>query len=46
MTGHESQERHFKGFSRRAFQFLKDLKTHNDKAWFDAIMEAKQPKPA
>ena len=36
MTGHESQERHFTGFPRKAFQFLKDLKAHNDKAWFEA----------
>ena len=29
-------ERHFTGFSRQAFQFLKDLKANNDKAWFAA----------
>jgi uncharacterized protein (DUF2461 family) len=36
MTKQESQERRFTGFSRKSFQFLKNLKTHNDKAWFEA----------
>ncbi len=35
MAKHDSEERHFKGFSRKAFQFLKDLRANNDKRWFD-----------
>lgn len=31
-----SDEREFQGFSRRAFAFLKSIRTHNDKAWFEA----------
>jgi uncharacterized protein (TIGR02453 family) len=29
-------ERHFQGFSRKTFTFLRDLGRHNDKAWFEA----------
>ncbi len=29
-------ERRFRGFPRQAFQFLKSIRTHNDKAWFEA----------
>lgn len=29
-------ERHFQGFSRKTFTFLRDLGQHNDKAWFTA----------
>lgn len=29
-------ERHFQGFSRKTFAFLRDVKRHNDKAWFEA----------
>ena len=29
-------ERHFQGFSRGTFTFLRDLGRHNDKAWFEA----------
>ncbi len=36
MIESESPERRFPGFSRKAFQFLKDIKTHNNKAWYDA----------
>jgi uncharacterized protein (TIGR02453 family) len=30
------QQRHFTGFSPKAFQLLKDIKRHNDKQWFEA----------
>jgi len=30
------RERHFQGFTRRTFTFLRDLGRHNDKAWFEA----------
>jgi uncharacterized protein (TIGR02453 family) len=36
MAGRDFQERRFNGFSREAFRFLKDIKIHNDKQWFDA----------
>jgi uncharacterized protein (TIGR02453 family) len=36
MTEPESPERRFAGFSRKAFHFLKDVKEHNAKAWFEA----------
>ena len=31
-----SQERRFTGFPREAFQFLRNVKKHNDKHWFEA----------
>jgi len=31
-----SSERHFQGFSRKTFTFLRDLGRNNDKAWFEA----------
>jgi len=36
MAEHELDVRHFTGFSRQAFLFLRDLKANNDKAWFKA----------
>lgn len=30
------QKRQFRGFSPRAFRFLRDIKSHNDKTWFEA----------
>ncbi len=36
MSGRDIQERRFQGFPREAFSFLKNLKQHNDKPWFDA----------
>jgi uncharacterized protein (TIGR02453 family) len=35
MSKRETQERTFKGFPREAFSFLKGLKAHNDKPWFE-----------
>lgn len=32
----DQPQRQFKGFSPRAFQFLRDIKSHNDKTWFEA----------
>lgn len=31
-----SDKRNFQGFSRASFAFLKAIRTHNDKAWFEA----------
>jgi uncharacterized protein (TIGR02453 family) len=36
MTDLESQDRHFAGFSRKAFGLLRDIKVHNSKPWFEA----------
>jgi len=36
MAKQDTTDRHFTGFSRKAFKFLKDLKAHNDKRWFEA----------
>jgi uncharacterized protein (TIGR02453 family) len=36
MAKHNAEERHFNGFSPKAFQFLKNLKTNNNKQWFKA----------
>ncbi len=33
-------ERQFQGFSRKTFTFLRDLRRHNDKAWFEAHRSA------
>lgn len=30
------RQRRFQGFGPKAFRFLKDIRTHNDKAWFQA----------
>lgn len=35
-TAHGGLDRQFEGFSNEAFRFLKDLKKHNDKQWFNA----------
>lgn len=36
MSDTRGQQRRFEGFSPKAFRFLKDIRTHNDKAWFQA----------
>jgi uncharacterized protein (TIGR02453 family) len=35
-TTQQPAEKNFQGFSREAFAFLKSIRTHNDKAWFEA----------
>jgi len=32
----DEQQRQFQGFSPKAFRFLRDIKTHNNKPWFEA----------
>jgi len=32
----DEQQRQFQGFNLKAFRFLKDIKAHNNKAWFEA----------
>jgi len=36
MASRTEQPGRFQGFSNKAFGFLKDLKKHNDKQWFNA----------
>lgn len=36
MSDAHAQQRQFQGFSPKAFRFLKEIRTHNEKAWFHA----------
>ena len=36
MSDTRAQQGQFKGLSSKAFRFLKEIRTHNEKAWFEA----------